>query len=190
MPMAASRVDRQGAVFSATRLERVFDDCFLAEYHTCLRGGAPEPLYEPGRPSILWYRDDFFASALHEVAHWCIAGEERRRQLDFGYWYTPDGRDARQQAAFEAVESKPQALEWYFSFACGYRFRPSLDNLGAASGQLPGNSNFRHEVCNRARHWQRSGLPRRAARFYTALCVEFDVGLSVAELVFDEESLR
>ncbi len=42
-------------------------------------------------------RTDFFASALHEISHWCVAGKARREQVDFGYWYCPDGRDAMTQ---------------------------------------------------------------------------------------------
>ncbi len=184
---------RDATGFDAARLERVFDRCFLQDYHTCLRGGAPEPLYCPGnredRPGILWYREDFFASALHEVAHWCIAGEARRRQVDFGYWYAPDGRDAVQQAAFEAVESRPQALEWYFSLACRYHFRLSADNLDAGGGHLPDTTAFRRRVCAQALQWQQRGMPRRAQRFFLALCAEFGSGLSIAELHFGEECL-
>ncbi len=50
-----------------------------------------------------------FASALHEISHWCIAGKARRELVDFGYWYCPDGRDAMTQSQFEDVEVKPQA---------------------------------------------------------------------------------
>ena len=91
--------------FDSRRLEFVFNQCFAATEHTQLRGGAEEPLYQPasgaGGMHLLFYREDYFASALHEIAHWCIAGSARRRMVDFGYWYAPDGRDAQQQAAFE-----------------------------------------------------------------------------------------
>jgi elongation factor P hydroxylase len=179
--------------FDALRLERVFRDCFFTDYCTRLCGGAVEPLYQPaqevGQCHVLWYREDFFASALHEVAHWCIAGEERRRQVDFGYWYAPDGRDAAQQAAFEAAEDKPQALEWFFSLACGYRFQLSIDNLDAAHGVLPDDSPFRHRVCAQAIRWQRKGLPGRAERFYRALCAEFGTTQSSTNLSFRPGSL-
>lgn len=179
--------------FDAARLERVFEDCFSQAYHTCLRGGVHEPLYQPASEdepfNVLWYRENFFASALHEVAHWCIAGDVRRRQVDFGYWYAPDGRDTRQQAAFEKVESRPQSLEWVFSQACNYRFQLSADNLDNRNGHLPDNSAFRRRVCAQAVRWQQRGLPPRADRFYRALCVEFDTGLSLSELSFQQESL-
>ncbi len=53
----------------------------------------------------------FYASALHEIAHWCIAGENRCQQVDYGYWYEPNGRSEERQFEFEKVEVKPQALE-------------------------------------------------------------------------------
>ena len=174
--------------FHSERLERVFADCFADKLHTRLRGGADEPLYQPARQQggchVLYYRADYFASALHEVAHWCIAGAERRLQVDFGYWYAPDGRSSTEQLAFESVESKPQALEWYFARACGYRFRVSVDNLEGVSGELPELSGFRRQVCAQAMSWQREGLPRRAAEFYNALCREFDTPATPNELDF------
>src|SRR5690606_31386666 len=78
---------------------------------------------------------DYFRSALHEVAHWCVAGAERRTREDYGYWYAPDGRDATQQANFLHVEVMPQALELLFCAACGHDFRVSLDNLDGEAGE-------------------------------------------------------
>jgi elongation factor P hydroxylase len=51
-----------------------------------------------------------------------------------GYWYAPDGRTQEQQACFEQVEIKPQALEWLLTRACDRRFRVSLDNLNGDAG--------------------------------------------------------
>lgn len=179
--------------FVSARLERVFHHCFSQDFKTDLRGGASEPLYQPaleaGRHHVIYYRHDYFASALHEVAHWCIAGEARRQQLDFGYWYAPDGRSVEQQRAFELVEYKPQALEWFFSLACGYRFTVSVDNLDVEQGEMPDTSAFRLRVFDQITLWQERGLPARAARFYQALCHEFGTAtparqlrLSLAEL--------
>lgn len=117
----------------------VFNSEFAPSEHTVLCGGASEPLYEPSRagpdgslsPARIHFREDFPSSALHEIAHWCIAGRKRRRLVDYGYWYAPDGRDARQQRAFLEVEVRPQALEWCFSQAACQSFRLSLDNLDA-----------------------------------------------------------
>ncbi|GIX30412.1 MAG: transporting ATPase [Porticoccaceae bacterium] len=155
----------------AADLERLFAREFAASHQTLLVGGAPEPLYLPAahgrRWHLLHYREDFFASALHEVAHWCIAGPARRRRVDFGYWYAPEGRDARQQAAFERVEVAPQALEWIFAEAAGAHFAPSSDNLD--SGVERPSASFLAALAQRARDWCREGLPARAARFVRAL---------------------
>ncbi len=166
----------------AADLEKVFDRTF-AEFDCVLRGGADEPLYTPGRsprePARVSYTRDYFASALHEVAHWCIAGEARRRQLDYGYWYAPDGRTAAQQRAFEQVEVRPQALEWLFSLCCGHRFRISADNLEAGVGA---SDRFEAAVRAQARVYVRAlaseaddaaagpGLPPRGRLFALSLC--------------------
>lgn len=60
-------------------LERAFRECFEVEFATILVGGGSEPLYLPSEdppcePHRIVYREDYFASALHEVAHWCLAG--------------------------------------------------------------------------------------------------------------------
>jgi elongation factor P hydroxylase len=169
----------------ATRLEAVFAACFASRLQTRLEGGAGEPLYQPaqspGQASVIYYRADYFASALHEIAHWCIAGTERRKLLDFGYWYAPDGRTAAQQHAFEAVECKPQAMEWLFARACGSRFKLSADNLDPNSGNIPDTSGFRRQVYRQAVLWQQA-LPQRAAEFYQGLCREFGTTTAVEKL--------
>lgn len=125
----------------------VFNRVLGEPYRTLLVGGADEPLYEPGDKNDRWARicftRDYFSSALHEVAHWCVAGEDRRKRRDYGYWYQPDGRNERQQKEFERVEVAPQALEWIFSVACGVKFRISADNL---NGKVGASGAFRTAV--------------------------------------------
>lgn len=108
------------------RLEDVielFDGLFLGPCNTRLVRGGDEPLYLPADDQVPWHRvifaRGFFASVLHEVSHWCIAGPRRRLLEDYGYWYEPDGRNETQQQAFEKVEVAPQALERIFSEAAG-----------------------------------------------------------------------
>lgn len=189
MTTAVSAIAASGEFFAASRLERVFARCFSSTLNTRLEGGRPEPLYlpatRPGEPHRLYYREDFFASALHEVAHWCIAGPERRRQVDFGYWYTADGRSCAQQQAFEAVEYKPQALEWLFCQASGFRFRISLDNLDGLADGAYDAAPFARRVQAQARHWQRDGLPERAALFSRGLALEFGTHSESRDFVFD-----
>jgi len=152
-------------------LERIFSSCFEASHSTVLEGGGDEPLYLPSNagdsaPNRVVYREDYFASALHEVAHWCLAGADRRRLEDYGYWYAPDGRDAEQQLAFERAEARPQALESIFSDACGFAFNLSADNLAAGMGPT---SRFAAAVAAERKVFLEKGLPARADRFYQSL---------------------
>ena len=159
-------------------LERIFSACFELDYRTVLVGGGDEPMYLPAPPTSgpsarhrIVYREDYFASALHEVAHWCLAGRERRLQEDYGYWYEPDGRSPLQQAEFERVEARPQALEWIFSDACGFDFHLSADNL---DGDVGPSASFGTAVERERRSLLRDGLPRRAATFRDALVAQRD----------------
>jgi len=133
-------------------------------------GGGEEPVYLPGTPAKIIFTHDYFSSALHEVAHWCIAGKARREQVDYGYWYVPDGRTYEQQMAFEQVEIKPQAVEWVFNRACGYQFRLSADNLDALIGA---SEAFKIDVLRQAQEYCEKGLPKRAQRFASALAQHF-----------------
>ena len=153
---------------AVSQLVGLFNATFEQSDRTMLQGGADEPYYVPGEPNSIFFREDFVRSALHEVAHWCVAGERRRTLPDYGYWYSPDGRDANQQQAFFTVEARPQAIERYFCEAIGIPFSPSIDNVGA---QIELQQLHRFEV--RIQEWcnqfERIGLPLRAARFTAAL---------------------
>ena len=127
--------------YRAEDLIQIFKQLFRTQYNTELVSGSTEPLYRVKRRTDLYHQiifaHGFFSSALHEIAHWCVAGPERRQQDDYGYWYAPDGRNQVQQTEFFQAERKPQALEWIFSTAAGYRFQFSADNLGAEIDGLP-----------------------------------------------------
>jgi elongation factor P hydroxylase len=154
-------------------LERLFAGAFAATHDTVLVGGAEEPLYLPATttaPAEIRYRADYFASALHEVAHWCVAGAARRRRVDYGYWYAEAGRDAAAQAAFERVEVRPQAIESLFAAAAGSPFRISLDNPGRDEFDP---APFAEAVAVEAARLHEQGLPPRAARFRDALAAHF-----------------
>jgi elongation factor P hydroxylase len=185
--------DFEPGQFDCSRVERVFNQCFAGTYKARLCGGADEPLYQPaqapGAYHALYYRGDYFASALHETAHWCIAGAGRRQQPDFGYWYTPEGRNLDQQRAFEAAEYKPQALEWFFSRACAFRFQVSADNLALDRLGKLDTSTFQKRVLEQARAWQVTGLPARPGIFYQALCHEFGTAVSPGQLRFERVDL-
>ena len=155
----------------AKNIVRVFSDCFEAPYRTRLIGGADEPLYKPaasdGDYHCIYFRSDYAASALHEVAHWCIAGAARRAQTDYGYWYEGE-RDHDTQRAFEQAETRPQGLEWLLSEAAGISFRVSCDNFDLTAMDLP---RFRAAVRGAALAWI-DRLPARAALFIDALSME------------------
>jgi len=111
----------------------LFNTLFLEQQVELIRG-EQEPEYFPAqgdKSARIVFAHGFFASALHEISHWCIAGSKRRLLNDFGYWYAPDGRTAAQQHDFERAEIKPQALECLFTLACGRPFQVSQDNLFA-----------------------------------------------------------
>jgi elongation factor P hydroxylase len=145
---------------------REFNRLFATDDRTCLCGGADEPLYLPptaATPAKIVFKEDFVASALHEVAHWCIASRQRRALPDYGYWYECE-RTVGSQARFEAVEVAPQALEWVLSVAAGLPFRVSTDNPFPAAVDR-----FREQVRDAARARITAGLPLRAERFAQAL---------------------
>lgn len=114
-------------------LIQLFNTLFAHQQVILVRSSG-EPEYFPAhgnQPARIEFAHGFFASALHEISHWCMAGRTRRTLSDFGYWYAPDGRSAAQQQAFEHVEIKPQALECLFTLASKNSFQVSQDNLFA-----------------------------------------------------------
>jgi elongation factor P hydroxylase len=126
----------------AQQVTEIFECCFGRRYSTQLCGGAAEPLYLPAtkdRCAQLYFRADYAASALHEVAHWCLAGAKRRDLVDFGYQYVPAPRSPLQQMQFFSAELRSQSLESYLAEAAGVRFTISTDNF-ALDGTLDANT--------------------------------------------------
>lgn len=153
---------------SSAQIIEIFNREFL-DFNTRLVGGAEEPLYVPdsGKGAEIHFREDFTSSALHEIAHWCIAGLARLKLPDFGYWYAPDGRSADEQNKFYLQEVKPQALEWIFSDAAHVKFNISADNLyGDDLGAL---NDFKAAVTQQKERYLQEGMPPRAKRFVAAL---------------------
>ena len=152
------------ANYCVEELAVAFNQCF-EEFAVALKPGAAEPFYQAAKkldePAIIYSTHDYFSSALHEIAHWCIAGDKRRQLDDYGYWYEPDGRSGEQQNLFYQVEAKPQALEWAFSLAAGIDFRVSLDNLDN-SGQESEKYAFRDKVYQQLCQYFEHGFPARA----------------------------
>lgn len=149
----------------------LFNETFYPRYNTRLELGGDEPVYLPADEQVPFHRiifaRGFYASALHEIAHWCVAGPERRLLEDFGYWYQPDGRSAEQQAAFEQVEIRPQAYEWILAQSAGFTFRVSCDNL---SGDFePDRLAFMRKVHAEVLTILHQGLPPRVRLLSEAL---------------------
>jgi len=169
----------------------LFNDLFRESYRTVLVRGSDEPEYLPaaetGGAAQIIFAHGYFASALHEISHWCIAGERRRTLRDYGYWYCPDGRSVSQQQAFEQVEVKPQALEWLFSVAAGSRFHISVDNLSGGGGS--DEAGFRRKVIMQADSYLEQGMPPRARAFFDTLRSFYGTGETFA-YAWQEETRR
>jgi elongation factor P hydroxylase len=170
-------------VHNSQDLIQLFDTCFKTSEQTRLVKGNDEPIYLPRAKceahfpySEVYHQvvfaHGFFASALHEIAHWCIAGIKRRAQIDYGYWYIADGRNQSQQQQFEKAELKPQALEWIFSDAANFDFKVSLDNLGDVKIDREG---FKLKVAQQKDWYLMHGLPKRAAIFFAALKSHYEI---------------
>ncbi len=168
--MAQVRFDAYPLALETEALCDVFHQTFFDHFNTRIEGGGSEPVYLPKssqRPyHLIVFSHDYAASALHEIAHWCVAGERRRLLEDYGYWYAPDGRTLAQQKEFEQVEVRPQAFEWIFSVAAGRRFRVSADNLEAG---VDASDRFRQAIYSQVMHFCREGLPSRPRAFVEAL---------------------
>ncbi|WP_296237183.1 elongation factor P hydroxylase [Psychrobacter sp. UBA5136] len=152
-------------------LINLFNMLFSHQQVILVRGDS-EPEYFPAKDNEaarIEFAHGFFQSALHELSHWCVAGKERRRLSDFGYWYAPDGRTKAQQQAFERVEIKPQALECLFTLACNRNFQVSQDNLFADFDTS--SSTFAQDVYQQAKNYitDPHTLPRDAKTLLQAL---------------------
>ncbi|MDX2321577.1 MAG: elongation factor P hydroxylase [Moritella sp.] len=154
----------------------IFNRTFSSEFNTQLVKGGDEPIYMPANTDFEQYLScayhriifahGFFASGLHEISHWLVAGLARHQLVDFGYWYIADGRNAQQQAEFEKVEIVPQAIEWIICVAAGYQYRVSADNL---SGIVIDRLAFQHKIHTQVQAYLDNGLSVRTQALVAAL---------------------
>jgi elongation factor P hydroxylase len=169
--MSCGSLDNQLLTQDCEDLIILFNQLFSQSLNTRLVRGDGEPVYLPASEQCAYHQvifaHGFFSSALHEIAHWCIAGDSRRQQIDYGYWYAADGRNTQQQAQFEQVEVKPQALEWIFAKACAKSFRVSVDNL---NGEQSDPAPFKRAVHRQVLRYCEQAMPSRAEQFFNALC--------------------
>lgn len=67
------------------QLIEIFNGCFAEEFNTRLIKGDDEPIYLPADAQVPYHRivfaHGFYASALHEISHWCIAGRRAANWL-------------------------------------------------------------------------------------------------------------
>lgn len=177
---------------SVADLIELFNESFQNSENTRLVAGMKEPIYLPANNRCKYnqvvYANGFFSSALHEIAHWCIAGEKRRQLTDYGYWYVADGRSVAQQREFEVVEVVPQALEWIFACACGIGFVISVDNL---NGEMSDTEPFKKAVYQQVIKFCKEGLNARSEQFRAQLAGFFETPkkLSVTEFELSHLSL-
>lgn len=144
----------------------LFNSLFELSENTILIAHGSEPLYLPQdenhSKNRIIFTQDYYSSALHEIAHWCIASQERRKLTDYGYWYNPHRVTIADQYLFEQAEAKPQALEWIFSEAAGIKFNISADNL-LQNNEI--SQTFKIAIHNQAIKYLTGGLPERAEIF-------------------------
>lgn len=169
-------------------LIQLFNASFTKAYNTVLVKGGDEPIYIPANNECSFHQvifaHGYFSSALHEIAHWCQAGEKRRLLEDYGYWYVPDGRNEQQQKTFEAAEVYPQALEWAFNVAAKKKFNVSSDNLnGFQSDRLA----FQEKVFQQVIVFLEQGFPARAQAFINSLAAFYDTRLPLTKTDFIQQ---
>lgn len=115
------------------RLKTLFEHLFPT---LTIIGGADEPYYEAPKANAkakIFFKENYPRSLLHEIAHYCLAGQKRRKLDDYGYWYTECGRTSEEQELFQLVEARPQGLEKAMCEAIGIYFLPSLDDFSGRS---------------------------------------------------------
>lgn len=158
-----------------SELIALLNNNILKQYNTILMGGFSEPFYQAskdGCPAQIQFSHDYIRSALHELAHWCVAGNERRKLDDFGYWYAADGRNQKQQDEFFKLEIKPQAIEWAFSIICGVNFEVSIDNLNS---HVIGIESFKFDVINQLNEYLSMGFSVRVQEIIRLCAIHRDI---------------
>jgi len=160
---------RRVVVLGCDGIKAVFEQQFRESHRVELKGGAREPLYLPAEKPQEYhqviYTFDYPASALHELAHWCLASDEQLKLRDWGHWYVPDGRSVEQQRRFQRAEARVQAVEWILSRAAGRPFRESSDNL---SGEPLDERFFKASIHQQVLVFCERGLPPRARQLAQA----------------------
>ncbi len=151
-------------------LAEVFNLSFGDTYNVRCLGGFSQPEYltamQTQGSAQLRYTRDYAASALHEIAHWCVAGKDRLALNDFGYGYLPPPRDKATQQRFFALEFKVQVLEAWFASGTGVRFVASADNFDCSD---EARNAFAQQITTAVQAYTLADVPPRAQEFTRAL---------------------
>jgi elongation factor P hydroxylase len=151
-----------------------FIELFNAEFkdseNTSIAESPDEPIYLPANETEslnqILYTAGSYTSVLHEISHWCIAGEGRRKQVDYGYWYKPDFQTPKESELYTQFEAKTHGIEWIFSLAAGVPFYIIPNNLSAG---FEVSQDLKEAVYRATLNYLNKGLPISAERFKHAL---------------------
>jgi elongation factor P hydroxylase len=151
------------------KLINLLNNKYLNQFNTQIVGGFVEPFYKASinhKHAEIQFSYSYIRSALHELSHWCVAGEERRKSDDYGYWYAVDGRNQQQQDEFFKLEIKPQSIEWAFSIICGVEFEASVDNL---NNSVKGIDEFNENLVIQMQEYLTDGFSKRVTEIIKLL---------------------
>ncbi len=110
----------------------------------------------------------FYASAIHEISHWCIAGKARRELVDFSATgIARMGVMPKRKASLKMLKRSRRHSTGCSVLAAGYPLNVSCDNL---EGDFePDRVVFQRRVHAQVMDYLANGIPERPARFIKAL---------------------
>ncbi|XPE56836.1 elongation factor P hydroxylase [Shigella flexneri] len=136
--------------------------------------------------TVLVFAHGFLASALHEIFTRVSPVKQKREQVDFGYWYCPDGRDAETKGQFEDVEVKPQAFDCVVARGGGFR-----STLAATTWKVTLNRTivFQRRVHAQVMTYLTRGIPSRPATLWTTQLLPYAEPLTAETIAMAGKSL-
>ena len=168
-------------------ITNLFHRIFKENYKTIIVKGEYEPFYKAAKSDCAFheiiYANDSLSSLLHELSHWFIAGNARRMQDDYGYWYLEKRKTNKEQNDFFKSEVKPQALEWILSMAADHHFQFSIDNFYIE--ELTGIDKFKSDVLEQVKIYLNGNIEKRAKIFIQELQKKYQSDLYLSEAQFN-----
>jgi elongation factor P hydroxylase len=148
----------------------LFNSEFKDTEATMIAESPDEPIYLPADEinplNRILYTKDSYTSVLHEISHWCIAGAERRKKVDYGYWYKPESQTPEEAELYKKFESKTHGIEWIFCMAAGVPFHIIPNNV-AAGFEI--SQDLKEGVYAATLNYLNHGLPVHAEQFKKSL---------------------